>query len=403
MENKTIPDIDLLEKEIESLSQEVLNSYQEINLLYKISEKLGALTDLHDIAGTALEEVLAQVPARRASVMLINTDGESLNVVASKGMPPELGDHPIVKIKESLIEDVIAKGKPLLIDDLRDYPNLRARIKGGKYETFSMLAVPLIAVPIELGKQTFGTINLSDRQGEKQRFTSRDQKLLSAVAGQAAIAIKKIYLMEDLKLSQKETEEAFYYTVHALARGSEASDEDTGEHIIRVGHYAQILAGYLGMDSLFCNQIFHFAQMHDVGKMHIHPDILKKPGIPTKEEWEIIQSHCQKGADIIGMSPQLAMAREIALSHHERWDGTGYPLGLKGDKIPLSGRITNLSDIYDALRNKRAYKQAFDHEKTYEIITKGDGRTLPCHFDPKLLESFKACHRQFEEIFAELK
>ncbi len=136
--------------------------------------------------------------------------------------------------------------------------------------------------------------------------------------------------------------------------------------------------------------------------MHIHPDILRKPGQLTDQEWVIIKGHCRAGAKIIGESKQLSMAREIAMSHHERWDGTGYPQGLKGRKIPVSAQITTLADIYDSQRNKRAYKPAFDHEKTFAIITEGDGRTLPCHFDPRVLAAFRASHRKFETTFMEL-
>ncbi|MBI4691506.1 MAG: HD domain-containing protein [Nitrospirae bacterium] len=97
------------------------------------------------------------------------------------------------------------------------------------------------------------------------------------------------------------------------------------------------------------------------------------------------------------------MAKEIALSHHERWDGSGYPYGLKGEDIPISGRILNIADQYDALRNLRVYKPAFDHETTNKIITEGDGRTMPHHFDPQVLDAFKNAHKQFEEVYERLK
>ncbi|MBW1940654.1 MAG: HD domain-containing protein, partial [Deltaproteobacteria bacterium] len=222
--------------------------------------------------------------------------------------------------------------------------------------------------------------------------------LLTAIAGHAAISIKRSYLFEDVKRSQKETEEAFFYTIQALARASEASDEDTGNHIIRVGSYARTIAERLGLPETFCKQIYYFAQMHDVGKIHIPTDILCKPGKLTEKEWAIVKGHCKTGAKIIGDSPNLQMAREIALTHHERWDGSGYPAGLKGNEIPLAGRITMLVDIYDALRCERAYKPAFDHEKSFAIITWGDSRIQPTHFDPQLLEAFKNVHKKFKEI-----
>ncbi len=200
-----------------------------------------------------------------------------------------------------------------------------------------------------------------------------------------------------------ETEDAFIYTVHALARASEANDEDTGNHILRVGEYCALIADKLGMDDKFVSCIRRQALMHDVGKIHIHPDILKKPGKFTDEEFAQMRQHPLYGAKILGSHLRLTMAAEIALSHHERWDGGGYPNRLAGEQIPISGRIVNLADQYDALRNARVYKPAFDHVKAYSIITEGDGRTMPSHFDPQVLAVFRENGAEFEAIYERLK
>nr|WP_256371205.1 MULTISPECIES: HD-GYP domain-containing protein [unclassified Fusibacter] len=188
--------------------------------------------------------------------------------------------------------------------------------------------------------------------------------------------------------------------MNALARAAEGNDDVTGHHIRRVNYYSKLIARSLGMDTKFVKSITVAAQMHDVGKINTPDSVLNKPGKLTDQEFALMQAHTVQGQIIIGDSEDLEMAANIARSHHEKYDGTGYPDKLKGDAIPLEARIVFLADIYDALRSERPYKRGFTHEEAYEIIVNGDGRVEPTHFDPDILSVFIERHKAFEKIFA---
>lgn len=201
----------------------------------------------------------------------------------------------------------------------------------------------------------------------------------------------------------KEINDAFRYTISALARASEAHDDDTGNHILRVNEYSKIIAEALGLSRKEVDTLHYSAQMHDVGKVMIPAEIIRKPTGLTPEEFDMIKKHTVYGVKILGTSSKLSVAREVALYHHEKYDGSGYPAGLKGDNIPITGRIVMLADIYDALRSKRPYKPPFSHTKAVSIIAEGDGRTNPGQFDPSILAYFKQKAHLFDDIWESLK
>ena len=196
-----------LEKELDSLSEELLQSYQELNMHYALPEKIGDLVDVYEICNVIIDVVVEHIPSKRASIMLYEEGREKLVVQASHGMPRELGLHPSINLKESIVHEVMRDGKPLLIDNLMDHPRLKEYIRPGVYETSSILSVPLLSADAMFRQEVVGTINLSDKLDDKRHYTSMDLKLLTALASQLGVAIKRAQLFEALKRSERGLEE----------------------------------------------------------------------------------------------------------------------------------------------------------------------------------------------------
>jgi putative two-component system response regulator len=177
--------------------------------------------------------------------------------------------------------------------------------------------------------------------------------------------------------------------VQRLGRAAEYKDTETGYHVVRMSHYATILARAIGQCQIWADDLLVAAPMHDIGKIGVPDHILTKPGKLTPEEWEVMKTHPTIGAEIIGehTDPMLAMARQAALTHHERWDGSGYPAGLSGEEIPLEGRLVAVADVFDALTSKRPYKRPWTNDEAIGLIKSEAGR----HFDPRVVEAFLDC------------
>ncbi len=201
-----------------------------------------------------------------------------------------------------------------------------------------------------------------------------------------------------------ELESAYEEALELLAMAAEYRDEDTGSHIRRMGAYARLMAAELGWSQERQKVIEMAAPLHDIGKIGTPDAVLLKNGKLTPEEFAVMQRHTEIGHRILSRSnhPVMRCAAKIAWAHHERWDGSGYPRGLRGAEIPIEARIVPIGDIYDALRSERPYKPAFSHDAAVSIILEGDGRVMPSHFDPKLLDLFGAQSGEFARIYAEL-
>ncbi|WP_320006827.1 HD domain-containing phosphohydrolase [Maridesulfovibrio sp.] len=190
----------------------------------------------------------------------------------------------------------------------------------------------------------------------------------------------------ELRQALAKLDKAHVDTIQHLCAAAEYKDEETANHLVRMAEYSRIIAENIGLDKKTVHLIHTSAPMHDIGKIGIPDSILLKPGTLTAEEWEVMKRHATIGGNILSMgsSDYINMGSVIALSHHEKWDGSGYPNGFSGEEIPLPGRICAVADVFDALTSRRPYKEPFSIEKSLDIMKDGRGN----HFDPQLIDIF---------------
>ncbi len=253
-----------------------------------------------------------------------------------------------------------------------------------------------------------GATEFLNKPVDPSDLTLRVQNALLVKAHQDHLANYADELHRQVQLRTSELERSREQIIHCLAKAAEFRDNDTGKHVVRVGKYAAIIANELGFDEAFCHRIELAAQLHDVGKIGVPDSILLSPGKLSDEDFTVMKEHCDLGCSIIEplaihelqvlkrqgrsrhltveqqQSSMLIMAANIAKTHHENWDGTGYPNQLSEEEIPIEGRITAVADVYDALSSDRPYKKAFPREKCLDILKMEMGKRL----DPKVVEAF---------------
>ncbi len=247
-------------------------------------------------------------------------------------------------------------------------------------------------------------IDISRQKLAEQRLMEQNQEIgeLSDRVIQQALLLREHNESLELRVRERTTQlhEAHMETIYILAIASEAKDVDTGSHVRRMRRFSQMLAEELGLSPSDSDRIGWSAVLHDVGKMHTPDRVLKKPGPLTPQERARMEQHTLAGERILKPSPFFAQASRIARSHHENWDGSGYPDALAGDQIPLESRIVHVADVYDALTHSRVYKSAWSKEEAVEEILRNRGRM----FDPQVVDAFHRLEQigQFDRIRSEV-
>jgi response regulator RpfG family c-di-GMP phosphodiesterase len=242
----------------------------------------------------------------------------------------------------------------------------------------------------------YGAYDFLNKPADPVEFITRVRNMLTIRERGQRLEQNALNLADDVRRATREIADREHETITRLMRAMEFRDNDTGMHVLRMGQYAATLGRVLELSRDDQELLMLATPMHDVGKVATPDHVLLKPGPLEPGEWTVMQTHAQCGHDILAGSHSkvLQLAAIIALRHHERWDGTGYPGGLRGTDIPLGARIAAVSDVFDALISRRPYKEAWSFADAANAIRKGTGT----HFDPQIVEAFEACRGEIQEI-----
>ena len=358
----------------EQVDKQVVESQRILELLFSYMPKIAAERKMDNLLVLMADLGRSIVSADRCSLWLVDEDGGELWTKVAHGVS-ELR----IPLNAGFVGYSVRTGEPLLIKDAYQDPRFDRRSdEKTHYRTTSVMTVPLMnSMGHVMG--VFQAINKQgvDDQGEPEIFSIQDLERLSLTAVYSAKTVESAMLNAELEATQREI-------IHILGEVSEYRSQETGDHIQRVAEISYILAKLIGLPEEEVERIRLAAPMHDLGKVGIPDAILNKPGRFTDDEYSIMKSHSEIGYNMLCNSKRklLRFAAEIARSHHERWDGRGYPKGISGEDIPLAGRICAVADVLDALSSPRCYKQPWPEEKVKEEFIKQRG----AQFQPELVD-----------------
>jgi len=401
-----------LEEEVSRTRRHLLNltsalrkHRRELDTLSDVSQALTSTLELERLLRTCLDLVVTEMGVEKASIMLLEPPlgqpGEEPTSGSASQGAPEVEEPPAaeaelvvkasvgpsavdivgerVRLGEGIAGWVARERRPLLIENAEEAPLVRAarRLRPGprdrRYRDVSLLCVPLIAKG-----RVLGVINVNDKTNGRP-FDEEDVSLLSTIAGQIAVTIDNARLYERLRSQALRTVQALVVTL-------EAKDAYTSGHSQRVTRYASAIGRSLGLPERELTVLRYAAQLHDIGKIGITEDILHKPGPLNHFEWRVIRSHPVISERIIEPLDFLDSVKDVVRHHHERWDGQGYPDGLKGESIPLLTRILGVADAYDAMTSRRPYRlQPLKPRQALEEIQRCQGT----QFDPLVVEALR--------------
>jgi len=380
-------EIDLAASAVASAAQALENAHlfsqsnqrlERLETLQAIDRVISASFDINMTTSMFLEQALTHLEVDAADVLLFNPIGQTLECIGRKGFRTSALQHTHLRLGQGLAGQVALQQEIKFVPDLQEEEEILLASPDLSGEEF----VAYYGVPLVAKGALKGVLEILHRTP----LSMDDEWLmfLKALAGQAAIAIDNAVMFADVQRSNLELGMAYDSTLEGWAKAVELKDMETEGHSRRVVDLTNQMASQMEISSKELVHIRRGALLHDIGKMGIPDSILQKPGPLTDEEWTIMRKHPVYAFEWLSSINFLLPALEIPYSHHEKWDGSGYPQGLKGEQIPLAARIFAIVDVWDALRSDRPYRKAWAEEKTTEYIREQSGK----HFDPRVVEVF---------------
>ena len=394
-----------------TVEDEIRNIFTGIRNTMELVEQVNANVSFSDTLNYIFETFIQYIPYTYIGIALFKQGEASDHLIASYGISEgpqhaNLANQILgyeVPLDETSLGKLLANQKPRIINDLDAY------FETHEIKSYSKILLEngiksSITLPLVANGQSLGFIFFSSSQ--KNVYTKKHIDYLHVISNSIALSFQKNIFVDDL----------LYSTVLALAKLSEARDGDTGDHLQRISKYCGIIAKAMyshpkyrsEVDLQFISDIERFSPMHDIGKVGIPDDILLKPGKLTADEFKVMKTHATYGANVLVEAEKnlenrgkslFSMGIDIALHHHEKFDGSGYPEKLKGKEIPLAARIVSIADVYDALLSKRPYKSSMPRDKVLELMKAGRGT----HFDPEIFDIFIEVEGALYAVYLEFK
>lgn len=368
------------------LLEQTMKQVERLRSLRTIDLAISSSLDLHISLKVVLEQITTQLKVDAACVLLLKPNTNRLEFSAGRGFRTNKINSTKMKPGEGYAGQVAFDKKVVYIKDLNSAEQKFARSSLLAEENFiSYFGVPLISKG-----EVQGVLEIFNRS--PLHVDVEWLSFLDSLSWQTAIAVDNALLFENLQLSNLELEAAYNATIEGWSRALDLRDKETEGHSLRVTELTLKLAQTIGLDQASLINIKRGALLHDIGKMGVPDSILLKPGPLTEDEWNIMRQHPQHAYELLAPIAYLQQALDIPYCHHEKWDGTGYPRGLKAEDIPISARVFAIIDVWDALTSDRPYRPAWSHELALKYIREKSGS----HFDPQVVNAFL---HHFNELF----